>query len=85
MLVLHNLNQAVVALIVELLPARFRNDDDSEDSVICDIFQLTEPPQFSSNTVFWVDCDVCGVWVHNYCIVKKNAVSRQSKCKKCSS
>ena len=35
--------------------------------------------------VFWVDCDLCGVWVHTYCAFNKNAVSRKFKCKECSS
>lgn len=65
------------------LPARFREDED-EDGVICELCQLTEPPGMPGMTVFWVDCDSCGMWVHNYCAFKKNAVSRRFKCKKCS-
>ena len=23
--------------------------------------------QFTPKTIFWVDCDKCGAWVHGYC------------------
>ena len=50
-----------------ILPARFREDSDGDDGVVCDICHMTEPVNMASETVFWVDCDTCGVWVHNYC------------------
>ena len=71
-----------------VLPARFRDDeeDEDEDGVLCDLCGLNEPPGMTGSTVFWVDCDSCDVWVHNYCAFnKKNAVSRRYKCKKCCS
>ena len=67
-----------------MLPARFRDDEEDEDGVLCDHCGLNEPPGMTGSTVFWVDCDSCDVWVHNYCAFnKKNAVSRRYKCKKC--
>ena len=51
------------------LPARYRTDDekDENDGVLCSICNLNEPDNLASETVFWIDCDVCGVWVHNVC------------------
>ena len=66
-----------------VLPARFRDElSDDDDGVICDLCSLKEPLNMAGGIVFWVDCDLCGVWVHTYC---KNAVSRKFKCKECSS
>ena len=67
------------------LPARFRDDIKDDDGVVCAVCKLNEPQGVSADTVFWVDCDVCGVWVHNYCVFKNNAVSRGYKCKSCQS
>ena len=67
------------------LPARFRDDIEDDDGVVCAVCKLNEPQGVSADTVFWVDCDVCGVWVHNYCVFKNNAVSRRYKCKSCQS
>ena len=66
------------------LPARFRNDSDDDVESICSICNCTEPVGVSSGTIFWVDCNKCGVWVHNYCAFKKNAVTRQFICRDCS-
>ena len=68
-----------------ILPARFRDDVSDDDGILCDLCQLKEPPGMADNTVFWVDCDSCGKWVHNYCAFKKNAVSKRFKCDECSS
>ena len=62
------------------LPARFRNDSDGDDGVLCSICNATEPVGMASSTVFWVYCDKCGTWVHNYCVFKKNNVSRRFTC-----
>ena len=67
-----------------VLPAHFRDDVSSNDGVFCELCKLNEPLGLAASTVFWVDCDSCGTWVHNYCAFKKNAVSRRYKCKKCS-
>ena len=44
------------------LPARFRDDDDSDgnDGVLCTICGFNEPEGLSSCTIFWIDCDICG-------------------------
>ena len=69
-----------------VLPARFRDElSDDDDGVICDLCFLKEPLDMAGGIVFWVDCDLCGVWVHTYCAFNKNAVSRKFKCKECSS
>ena len=69
-----------------VLPARFRDElSDDDDGVICDLCSLKEPLDMAGGIVFWVDCDMCGVWVHTYCAFNKNAVSRKFKCKECSS
>ena len=68
-----------------ILLARFRDDiSDDDDGILCYLCQLKEPPGMADNTVFWVDCDSCGKWVHNYCAFKKNAVSKRFKCDECS-
>ena len=41
-----------------ILPARFRGDED--DGVVCELCQLREPPGLAGDTIFWVDCDLCG-------------------------
>ena len=56
-----------------LLPARFRQDSDGDDGVLC---HCTELEEYSGDTVYWIDCNKCGVWVHNYCLFGKNDVSR---------
>ncbi len=38
----------------------------------------------TADTVFWVDCDLCGVWVHTYCALHKNVVIRKYLCNECS-
>ena len=48
-----------------ILPARFRDDVSDDDGILCDLCQLKEPLGMADNTVFWVDCDSCGKWVHN--------------------
>ena len=52
--------------------------------VLCSICNATEPVGMASSTVFWVDCDKCGTWVHNYCVFKKNNVCRRFTCMQCS-
>ena len=70
-----------------ILPARFRDDlrDDDGDGVICELCSFKEPLGMAGDTVFWVDCELCGVWVHTYCAFQKNAISRKYLCKECSS
>ena len=63
------------------LPARFRNDSDDDVESICSICNCTEPVGVSSGTIF---CNKYGVWVHNYCAFKKNAVTCQFICRDCS-
>ena len=57
---------------VHTLPARFRENtdsgsDESDDGILCALCNAREPEGFSGSTVFWVDCDKCGTWVHTYC------------------
>ena len=50
-------------------PQRYRPDseNDENDGILCSICELNEPEGMSSDMMFWVDCDVCGVWVHDAC------------------
>ena len=43
------------------LPARFREGIDDADDVLCEVCHSTEPEGLASSTVFWIDCDKCGV------------------------
>ena len=45
------------------------------DSDICAICSSREPPGLKSKNIFWVDCDKCDAWVHNYCAFGKNDVT----------
>ena len=65
------------------LPARFLEDIDDADGVLCEVFHSTETEGLASGTVFWIDCDKCGVWVHNF-FFQKNDVSRKYVCSDCS-
>ena len=66
------------------LTAQFREDIDDVDGVLCVLCHSTEPEGLASGTVFWIDCDKCGMWVHNYCVFQKNDVSRKYVCSDCS-
>ena len=67
-----------------LLPTRYRSDsEDQNDGVLCIICNHNEPEELSSEMVFWIDCDVCGAWVHTYCAFGSNTVTRQFKCENC--
>ena len=66
------------------LPARFCEDIDDADGVLCEACNSTEPEGLASGTVFWINCDKCGVWVHNYCVFQKNDVSHKYVCSDCS-
>ena len=66
------------------LPARFREDIDDAVGVLCEVCHSTEPEGLASGIVFWIDCDKCGVWVHNYCVFQKNDISRKYVCNDCS-
>ena len=66
------------------LPSRFRSESDSEnDGAICTICNLNEPEGLGAEIVFWIDCSVCGEWVHNVCAFRSNTVTRQYVCKNC--
>ena len=70
------------------LPARFRGDSDSSDSstddgVRCTICHSREPSNCTAKTIFLVDCEKCGVWVHSYCVFKNNSISRRYTCEMC--
>lgn len=67
------------------LPARFRSDSESDqsDGAVCSICQKNVPDGLASEFVFWVDCDMCGVWVHNLCAFGNNTVTRLYKCENC--
>ena len=60
-----------------ILPACFRNESEHDDGVLCSICGKTEPENKASNTVFWLDCDLCGTWVHNYCAFNNNTVAKR--------
>ena len=45
--------------------SRYRSDsEDQNDGVLCIICNHNEPEELSSEMVFWIDCNVCGAWVH---------------------
>ena len=61
-----------------LLPTRYRSDsEDQNDGVLCIICNHNVPEELSSEMVFWIDCNVCGAWVHTYCAFGSNTVTRQ--------
>ena len=66
------------------LQARFCEDIDDADGVLCEVSYSTEPEGLASGTVFWIDCDKCGVWVYNYFVFQKNNVSCKYVCSDCS-
>ena len=66
------------------LQARFCEDIDDADGVLCKVCHSTEPEGLASGTVFWIDCDKCGVRVHNYFVFQKNYVSHKYVCSDCS-
>ena len=43
------------------LPARFCEDIDDADGVLCEVYHSTEPEGLASGTAFWINCDKCGV------------------------
>ena len=65
------------------LPARFCEDIDDADGVLCKVCHSTEPEGLASGTVFWIECDKCSVWVHN-CVFQKYHVSHKYVCSDCS-
>ena len=66
------------------LPARFRDSNsESDDGVLCSMCNQKEPAGRSAETIFWIDCDVCGAWVHTYCAFKNNGSSHRYMCKSC--
>ena len=65
------------------LPTPYRSDsEDQNDGVLCIICNHNEPEELSSEMVFWIDCNVCGAWVH-FCAFCSNTVTRQFKCENC--
>ena len=59
-------------------PLRFRDNSDDNDGTLCALCNSNEPSSLASSTVFWIDCNDCGCWVHNVCAFgKKNTVTRQ--------
>ena len=69
-------------------PSRYRrdSDDDSDqnDGTICSLCQSNEPGTMAASIVFWIDCNKCGCWVHNFCAFGNNTSSRRYLCPKCS-
>ena len=70
------------------MPSRYRrdSDDDSDqnDGTICSLCQSNEPGTMAASIVFWIDCNKCGCWVHNFCAFGNNTSSRRYLCPKCS-
>lgn len=66
------------------IPAGFRDDNgtDDDDQVLC---ALCNPSGVVADTVIWIDYDVCGTWVHNFCAFNNNTASTRYRCKDCSS
>ena len=48
--------------------SRFRCNSESEenDGTICVLCEHNDPEGLSESIVFWIDCEKCGCWVHNY-------------------
>ena len=71
---------SVVSPLLQFLPGALKIDvgvqDNNDDAaVLCTICHAREPA-FTAKTIFWVDCERCGAWVHSYCAFKNNSVSR---------
>ena len=69
------------------LPSRFRrdsSDSDNNDGSICVLCDSNEPEGLATNTVFWIDCDKCGYWAHNFSAFGSNTASQRFLCSKCS-
>ena len=49
------------------LSAQYRSDSENDQNygISCSICEQNEPEGLASDMIFWVDCDVCGAWVHN--------------------
>ena len=43
------------------LPARFHEEIDDADGVLCEVCNSTETEGLAPGTVFWINCDKCGV------------------------
>ena len=41
------------------------NTDD--DDVLCSVCHSREPQDCSEKSIYWVECERCGSWVHSYC------------------
>ena len=68
------------------LPARFRECDsesETEDGALCTICNVREPRDCAAKIVFWIDCEKCGAWVHNFCAFGNNTASRRYICEDC--
>ena len=65
------------------LPARFCEDIDDADGVLCEAYHSTGPEGLATGTVFWIECDKCSVWVYNF-VFQKYHVSHKYVCSDCS-
>ena len=59
-----------IAVLLEVVV----QDKNNDDAVLCTMCHAREPA-FTAKTIFWVDCERCGAWVHSYCAFKNNSVS----------
>ena len=65
-------------------PQHFRqSESDSDDQVLCGLCLMKYPPDCRADTLFWVDCDRCGIWVHSFCAFDDNTKSSQFVCEFC--
>ena len=51
-----------------------------DDRVVCSVCNSRNPSEVRDYTIFWVDCDKCGSWFHNECVLGKNSVSKSIRC-----
>ena len=66
-------------------PQRYRQSesDSDDDQVPCALCLMKYPPGCRADTLFWVDCDRCGIWVHSFCAFDDNTSSSQFVCEFC--
>jgi len=69
---------SVVSPLLQFLPGALKmevvvQDNNDDGAVLCTICHAREPA-FTAKTIFWLDCEGCGAWVHCYTVLSKTSV-----------